>query len=249
MTIAKRADIVEQLRADVEAWASTYAKLLSDERDMQVQLAMELTRRGWTVHTEYRVPLPELTERPGLAHKATKGNPRYPWDNDISVDIAAERNGEFAAIELKYATKPIKNAETIFNEALKDKNSQILKDQGAADIVMYNYWKDVRRIEALTSGFAALKGGVALIITNNRTFIKKPDGAPSYIEYATFESNAVGPGLLKWGNKAATIKESHPDMELANRYPCHWKPTAMPFESKSKPAEKFQYMISTINNL
>lgn len=242
----KSAPIIAQLLKDVEAWASTYASLLSDERDMQVQLAMYLANCGWVVHTEYRVPLRELTGRLGLPFKPEEKDPRFPWPNDISVDIVAERDGEFAAVELKYATRPIEQTEKIFDENLRDPKSQILKDQGAADLVMYNYWKDVRRIEALTSAFPALKGGVALIISNNRAFRTKPEGTPSYLGYSTFEGNTIGSGMLRWGDKAESISQSHPDFELTGQYLCHWLPTAMPFKSKTRPAETFHYLISIV---
>lgn len=242
----KQTEIVEQLKADVETWVSTFTGLLSDERDMQVRLAIWLSKLGWTVHTEYRVPLPELTGRKGLAFGAKSGDPRFPWPNDISVDIVAERNDEFVALELKYATRPIAEKEKIFSESMLDPDSQILKDQGAADLVMYNYWKDVRRIEALTSAFPALMGGLALIVSNNRTFWQPRDGSPSYIEFATSNGSSIGPGMLRWGYKADTIKQSHPDMELANKYSCRWKPTAMPYRSVSRSADIFHYMIATI---
>lgn len=248
--MGERASIIERLRKDVEAWASNCDTLLTGERDMQIRLAIWLEKEcGWKVHTEYRVPLPELTQRQGIACNARKGDKAFPWPNDISVDIVVECGKEYAALELKYATRPVDAGESIFNEPLMDANSQILKDQGAADLVMYNYWKDVRRIEALTSAFSALKGGVALIITNNHTFIKKPEGTPSYMAFATYEGNKVGPGELRWGGKAQTIMQSHPAMELKGWYPCTWRRTKMPYVSADRSKETFHYMISTIDNI
>lgn len=243
--------LTEIIGNDIRRWLESTTEFFTNERDLQVRLAVFLmTQRNYRVHTEYRIPLAELKAK-GLPvennTKLAKGrapDPVFPWNNQMSVDIVVEKDGRFVAIELKYATRKIDCKETIFGEE-KLTDANILKDQAASNLVMYNYWKDVRRLEILSSVYFNVEGGVALIVTNSRDFWNQPNIGANYEAFSLHERNAVGPGLLKWTTRTAdSIIASHPQFRLAHAYQCRWADTGI--LAKSLRGEKFRYMISTI---
>lgn len=137
--------LVSVLRGDIERFLNTNTELMFNERDLQVRVATWLRDSGHydKVDMEYAVPKEELEAR-GLELKT----PSFPWNNDLSIDVVVERLGEFAAVELKYATRPVDVKIDRFGEPLRT-NCLIVKEQAVSDLIMYNYWKDVRRVEAL----------------------------------------------------------------------------------------------------
>lgn len=95
--------LVSVLRGDIERFLNTNTELMFNERDLQVRVATWLRDSGHydKVDMEYAVPKEELEAR-GLELKTLS----FPWNNDLSIDVVVERLGEFAAVELKYATRP-----------------------------------------------------------------------------------------------------------------------------------------------
>lgn len=210
--------LVATLAEDLQALLRTNKELIFNERDLQVRVATWLrdSRHYDEVDMEYAVPKEELSAR-----GVKIGSNSFPWDNDLSIDVVVEKDGAFAAIELKYATRPVDVNITRFGEPLKT-DCLIVKDQAASDLIMYNYWKDVRRVELLTRCYPAVKGGVALLITNNVTYWREPQPASGYRAFSTYEGNTLRPGLLEWDkNTAASVLRKHPDFELGGTYPCH----------------------------
>lgn len=246
-------DIIRLLKSEILAWITHNTHLLTNERDMQVKLAIWLEKNKIfdNVFTEYRVPLSELKAKgipvepnPNQANNRAV-NPAFPWNNQMSVDIVVEKNGQYAAVELKYATRPISGVETIFGEKIHT-DAKILKNQAASNLTMYNYWKDVRRIEMLTTVYKNVAGGIALMISNSRDYWSEPISNAKYLHFSMHEGNRVGPGLLTWnGAVAQSVNASHPDFTIAGRYPCHWEDTDI--EIKAKNGDKFRYMFVEIN--
>lgn len=213
-----------------------------NERDMQVRVAKHLKDCGLfdSVITEYGVPLSELeARRPGIV-----GRGLFPWQNDISVDIVVEKEGLFAVLELKYTTSEVSTGEeTIFGEVAKTDDVKTLKNHAAANIRMYDFWKDVRRIEMLRETFENVEGGLALMITNNHTFWAKAKDTAKYRNFSMEEEGLVGQGSMTWAsNVAASTVKTHPDFHLAGLYPCHWKET----QFNTMNGNTFQYMIAEV---
>ena len=244
---------MELLKTELLAWIEAHTSLLSNERDMQVKIAKFLESRGRfdNVFTEYRVPLSELKARgvpvepnPKLA-KSREVSPSFPWNNQMSVDIVVEKAGEFAALELKYATYPVAGVETLFGQPMLT-DAKILKNQAASDITMYNYWKDVCRIEMLTSIYPNVVGGIALIISNSHNYWMKPSASVNYAHFSMHEGHTVGAGIVEWnGTPAASVVEGYPRFVLNAAYPCRWTDTNITVEATN--GDKFRYLISEIN--
>ena len=95
-----------------------------------------------------------------------------------------------------------------------------------------------------------MKGGVALLITNNVTYWREPQPASDYRAFSTYEGNTLRPGLLEWDkNTAASVLRKHPDFELGGTYPCHWTDTAITARTaKGREKAPFRYLLSVIVN-
>lgn len=238
----KTANLLTLLRCDLKDFLKSNKELIFNERDLQVRITMWLkeTKHYDRVDMEYAVPKEEL-----CVHHLNVGKESldFPWDNDLSIDVVVEKDGRFAAVEFKYATCPVINQPSRFGEDLKT-GCRIIKNQGAGDIIMYNYWKDVRRIEALNQCYPNMTGGVALLVTNNRIYWNGPSTDVSYRAFSTHEGNRIGPGLLKWGKISENIIRSHPDFELHGSYLCHWDDTAI--TALTKNGDRFRFLLTTI---
>ena len=238
-------NLLAMLHSDLKEFLTTKDDLIFNERDLQVRIAMWLKGKREhydSVAVEYAVPKEELTAR-GLNMES--GSTDFPWDNDLYTDIVVEKGCKFAALELKFATRPVINQPPRFGESIKGA-SQIIKEQSAVDLVMYNYWKDVRRIEALSQCYPNMIGGISLLVTNNRIYWKGPTkNGVSYSAFSTHEGKQVGAGLLKWGTISKKIIKSHPDFEIKGNYSCHWNDTAI--TTSTKNGDKFRYCIIDIH--
>lgn len=222
----------------------------TNERDMQVKLARFLMAEKGDhydmVDTEYRVPLTELRSR-GIDER------RLPWENQISVDIVVRKGSDWACIELKYHTQKIDYEWNLFGEPLNDNSIAILKNQAASDIVMYNYLKDVRRIEAMTEAFPNVAGGLAVIVTNCNNIWDQPAPGVNYESFSLHDrkgslpmAHSVG-GHICWGPKTGkTLLDSYPAFDLTGSYSCRWEPTNI--TARTRRGIPFQYMITTINH-
>lgn len=232
------------LRNDIEAWLHDNKELMFNERDLQVRVAAWLQNSGHYdgVDMEYAVPKEELAVR-----GVQIGETSFPWNNDLSIDVVVEKGGKFAAVELKYATRPVDVKIDRFGEPLTT-DCLIVKEQAANDLIMYNYWKDVRRIEILADCYPAVTGGVALIITNNTAYWKEPKANSGYRAFSTFEGNTRHPGLLAWDRSMAeSVISRHPDFELRGTYPCHWTDTVITARcAKGREQAPFRYLLSVI---
>lgn len=239
--------LIQLLCSDLEAFLATNEELMFNERDFQVRVATWLRDSGHydDVDMEYAVPKEELVERL-KPYNVEIGTSYFPWNNDLSIDVVVEKNDEYAAVELKYATRPVDAEIKRFGEDMMT-DCLIVKDQSANDLVMYNYWKDVRRVETLTRCYPKVKGGVALIITNSTIYWNEPRHDSGYRAFSTYEGNTLRPGLLQWGKMSDSVINSHPAFELSGTYPCHWRDTAITARAaKGKEKAPFRYLLSTI---
>ena len=124
----------ETVRKAVLAFLESNNDLLFNERDFQMHLAAWLRNSSNAyddVDVEYYVPKDELEG--------------YVWDSELRLDIVVKKNDEFCPVELKYKTKKVERRIARFDEMLDD-SIVIMKNQGAQDLGMYDFWKDVRRL-------------------------------------------------------------------------------------------------------
>lgn len=200
--------LIDFVRTDVKQFLDTNEELLFNERDFQMHLATYLrgTNLYDDVDVEYYVPLSEL-----------KG---YIWNNELRMDILVRKGKEFLPIELKYKTKSVRKNLLRFGESVAEV-VEVMKNQGAQDLGMYDFWKDVRRIEIVQKRFKAIKSGLAVFVTNDPAYLKAGRDTSNHIKFSMAEGTH---GTEKhWLDKKSTCCKTHPDFEVEKEYSIRWE--------------------------
>ena len=203
----KLIDIVQQ---DIFAFLESNEELLFNERDFQMHLATWLRKSANDyddVDVEYYVPKIEL--------------PNYVWDSELRLDIVVKKDGEYCPVELKYKTKKVERQISRFDEILDDK-VVVMKNQGAQDLGMYDFWKDVRRIELVRNRFAKVKGGLAIFVTNDALYTKA--SRPESNNYLLNMNEGKHSVIKHWQNEnsACAKMNSYKSFEVEKEYSINW---------------------------
>lgn len=202
----KLIDIVQQ---DVFAFLESNEELLFNERDFQMHLATWLRKSANDyddVDVEYYVPKSEL--------------PNYVWDSELRLDIVVKKYGEYCPVELKYKTKKVERQISRFDEML-DK-VVVMKNQGAHDLGMYDFWKDIRRIELVRNRFEKVKGGLAIFVTNDALYTKA--SRPESNNYLLNMNEGMHSPIKHWQNEnsACAKMKSYKSFEVEKEYSINW---------------------------
>ena len=198
----------EMAEGDILEYLQAVSDLLFNERDLQMHLATFLRQTGHydDVDLEYYVPLSEL-----------KG---YIWNNELRMDVLVRKGKEFLPIELKYKTKTVRKKLLRFGESVAEE-VEVMKNQGAQDLGMYDFWKDVRRIEIVRKRFKAIKSGLAVFVTNDPAYLKAGRDTSNHILFSMTEGTH---GKEKhWLDKESACCKTHPDFEVEKDYFIHWE--------------------------
>lgn len=200
--------LVDIVRNDVLAFLKSNEELLFNERDFQMHLATWLRNSANAyddVDVEYYVPWQELEG--------------YVWESELRLDIVVKKDGRYCPVELKYKTKRVERQLCRFDEQLHEK-VVVMKNQGAQDLGMYDFWKDVRRVELVTKRFKSVKGGLAVFVTNDPFYTKgsKPTSNNYLFSMVEGKHNIV----KHWANPESTCAKSHPDFEVEREYSIVW---------------------------
>ena len=217
--------LIDIVRQDVFAFLESNDELLFNERDSQMHLATWLRNSANhydDVDVEYYVPRSELEN--------------YVWDSELRLDIVVKKGGEYCPVELKYKTKKVERQITRFDEALHD-NVVVMKNQGAQDLGMYDFWKDVRRVELVRRRFAKVKGGLAVFVTNDALYTKA--SKPTSNNYLLNMSEGVHSREKHWLNPESTCAKTHPDFEVEQEYRIEW-------HNREIDGVEFYYQVVTI---
>lgn len=243
--------LLNTLKKDCKDWILSIKKAFVNEYDMQVKLAKYLTKtKNYdVVQMEYFVPAEmfedENVEMPNRGRWEKKEN--FPWDKQMHLDIVVEKKGKFAAVELKYAAAIAckKKKRRVFGEAATEEYA-VNTSRGAYNAVMYKYWKDVRRIEAV-SDFEKVVGGVALIVSNDHLYWDKKDPELARAMFSTHDGRTVGGELLEWKG-SGNMKKSYPAFYLDSKYLCRWEPkeTKGPKANARTTGLPFRYMMTVV---
>ena len=101
-----------------------------------------------------------------------------------------------------------------------DENVEVLKNQGAQDLGMYDFWKDVRRIELVRNRFDAVKNGLAVFVTNDMQYLN-PSRETSNNHLFSMEDGLHGT-VRHWQQPESTCAKTHPNFDLDHEYTIHW---------------------------
>lgn len=217
--------LVDLVRTDVCAFLESNEELLFNERDLQMQLATWLrhsSHRYDDVDVEYYVPFQELDN--------------YVWESELRLDIVVKRGDEYCPVELKYKTKKVERQISRFDELLGDK-VVVMKNQGAQDLGMYDFWKDVRRVELVRHRFERVKGGLAVFVTNDNGYLKEGKPTSNHIQFSMAEGRHNR--SRRWLNPESVCAKKHPNFEVESEYQIEWHLCVI-------EGIKFYYCIATI---
>ncbi|MBR5639051.1 MAG: hypothetical protein IKW83_04735 [Muribaculaceae bacterium] len=230
--------LLKLLEQDLRCWIEQGNKrILFNERDFQLQLAMWLLKSGNydAVELEYHVPAQELNKDNDYVWvnpNRKKKEDSHPAElQEMYLDIVVEKDSRFAIVELKYPTKiePIKIKRFGDSKEFTD----ILKNQGADNIVKYNFWKDVRRIELVKRRFNNVVGGFAFMLTNDRIYQVQPKADTYKLNFSMAEKTKDGRTILHCKDKSwvqvkgkdTSLKEHLPDFKVDKEYETPWNST------------------------
>lgn len=223
-------ELAQIVKNDIGAFLESNNELFFNERDFQMHLAIWLRSSAHAysdVDVEYYVPYNILDN--------------YIWKNELRLDIVVRKNDEYLPVELKYKTKRVLKNLLRFDEEIKEtkgNNSfQVVKNQGAQDIGMYNFWKDVRRIELVRNRFERVKGGLAVFLTNDSAYMKKPKQISNNYQFSMEEG--FHEKQRYWQKADSACARYHPGFTLENEYEIKWN-------SASADGVELNYCIVTI---
>jgi hypothetical protein len=197
---------------DVNQFLEQFNELLFNERDFQMHLATWLRNSANSyddVDVEYFVPWHEL-EKVG----------KYIWKTELRLDIVVKKEGIFVPIELKYKTKKLERRIHRFEELLDDK-VVVMKNQGAQDLGMYDFWKDVRRLELVNKRFEHVKGGLAVFVTNDSLYTQKSKPTSNHYLFSMVEGEVCSK-QKHWSNPVSKCAQTHPDFDVEKEYSIKW---------------------------
>lgn len=200
--------LVEIVYNDINEYLSKVnSGLFFNERDFQMHLATYLKESGHydDVDLEYYVPYTILED--------------YYWETELRLDIVVMKDGEYLPIELKYKTNTFNRSISRFGEQLE--GVEILKKQGAQNLACYDFWKDVKRIELVRKRFNAVKHGLAVFVTNDKSYWNGSSKTKS--SYYQFNLNEGIHGTSKHWINTVEIPKGRPDFDLDNEYSISWK--------------------------
>ena len=200
--------LIDIVRADVFAFLESNEELLFNERDFQMHLATWLRNSANCyddVDVEYYVPRQELEN--------------YVWDSELRLDIVVKKDDEYCPVELKYKTKKVERKISRFDEDLTD-DVVVMKNQGAQDLGMYDFWKDVRRVELVRRRFARVKGGLSVFVTNDPLYTKANKSTSN--NYLFGMSEGAHGTAKHWRNPESTCAKTHRNFEVEKEYNIEW---------------------------
>lgn len=201
--------LVELVKNDIDGFLKrNHDDVFFNERDFQMHLAMFLKYTGHydDVDLEYYVPAEQLNGYKEL------------WNSELRLDILVWKGEECLPIELKYKTKQIKTSINRFNEDILD--VIVVKNHGAQDLGMYDFWKDVKRIEMVKERFLSVSNGLSVFLTNDEAYTKDPRNHSNNKEFRMCKGY-ISPSK-HWQRDTSTTK-GRPSFNLSKGYYIDWE--------------------------
>lgn len=202
--------LVDLVKDDVSAFLKSNHELLFNERDLQMHLALWLEasdNKYDDVDIEYYVPNSELEGYGDL------------WDNELRIDIVVRKETEYVPIELKYKTKGVNRQISRFGIKLS-KEVLVVKNQGAQNLGMYGFWKDVKRIELLRRRFDNIHNGLVVFVTNDEIYVK--GSKESSDNYLMNISEGRHSRHKYWQKLESKLAKDNPRFNVETEYSMHW---------------------------
>ena len=191
-------------------------RIFHSEADFQHALAWHIheTRPDCNVRLEYNASPPD--------------QPR------VALDIWIELSGVEAVIELKYCTRLLQQR--------WQGEYFALRNQSAQDTRRYDFLKDIQRVEQLMANRPSVKGGFAVVLTNDSSYwTRSSRNNQADAAFRIHEGKRVSNQELVWGESAsAGTKRNREDaIQLTGSYIMRWRDYS---SFGDKPGEIFRYL-------
>lgn len=212
--------LIDNVIHDISDFLASNDEFFFNERDFQMHLAIALKRTSHyeDVDVEYTIPLDEI-------NKLSPIHPMkdvYPWCTELRIDIVVKKGNEYCPIELKYKTKSLRDNVIIDRFGEQMNSSNLIKNQGAQDLGMYGFWKDVYRIELLKRRFPkTIKGGVCVFLTNDNSYRCENKKAGTNDAAFSMKEGKHTPNR-NWGDVNSKIANDNPNFILSSQYEIKW---------------------------
>lgn len=215
----------ESIRDYIISRLSKNCDFLFNELDLQMFVARALADKfkdGYRIYLEYRLP---------KYWNANFDKDYSRWGETPYFDIVVEdsKKQKFIAIELKYKLGEVpldpNSSFTRFGTSCPvDEEIKLVTDQSAQNEGRYDFWKDVKRLELLGEHFENVVGGVAVFVTNDKTY-HKIQGNFKYSQFAFNDKKENS--FLYWNHDANRCKRICPSSkedfpQCGNWKECHY---------------------------
>lgn len=138
-------------------------------------------------------------------------------------------------LELKYRTRKL--------DMKCGGDAFALLNQGARDLGRYHFLRDVERLEHMPEDLPCANGGIAVLLTNDRSYWLPSREATIDTDFHIHEGRQLPPKVeLSWAPGAKT-GEGKPPIVLRRPYRLKWRYYGRPIdESASPPNRQFRYL-------
>ena len=124
--------------------------------------------------------------------------------------------GDFVPIELKFKTTKLSQNATLPRFGNPNLNVN-LTNQSAQDLGRYDFWRDVKRLEEVKNLFPAVKDGIALFVTNDKSYTKDPHATSNTHNFSL--CHGITWRDRNWRNNQTATAKGRPDIALNGQYP------------------------------
>jgi len=211
--------------------------IFSNELHLQMHLAQHLVGQGYRLLYEYHIPSEKLKN---VDKKDKDGKfVNYPWRTNgkpqemyLDLVVTDKYESEYVPIEIKYKTRRL-TTNKIFNKKTEEE-IELLRNQGAHNIGMYNFWKDVHRLEMVRDTYCdfGVKSGIAIFVTNDPHYFKPEEKEKDDVIRFLFrmtEGRKTSKGVLEWKERGKgydigdNVIKTYPKFELEGCYKIEWQ--------------------------
>ena len=191
--------------------------IFTNELHLQMHLSQFLKEEGYGLLYEYHVPSDQL-----------KGD--YPWlkpnsikRSEMYLDIVVYDGKEYLPIEIKYKTRSLETNTRVFGDP--EKEVELLRDQGAQDLGMYGFWKDVYRIELVRDTYKNVKNGIAIFVTNDPYYQENnPTPEVNHFHFRMTGGRRVNNEELHWVDSESKSARTYKSFKIEGNYTIEWNP-------------------------
>ena len=203
--------VLQQVETDLRSFLSQHQQLIFNERELQLRIAQFLMNTGCysNVYLEYMIPVSVFPTNTHTYLASTNSSL-------MRLDIVVERDGDYVAIELKFKTKKLSQNAALPRFGNPNLNIN-LTNQSAQDLGRYDFWRDVKRLEEVKNLFPAVKGGIALFVTNDISYTKDPHATSNTHNFSL--CHGITWRDKNWRNNQTATAKGRPDIALSGQYP------------------------------